>query len=200
MRIVVEAIDEQTRCIADDAVIEVDPSVFGTELPDNMFAWDDELSGGARNHLKSICNVARNAKTFCIRTPGRIDSLGYKVHTGRELALMLSGTKPMAMFYYVDGETFEDICDQPFDKYVERGDLQQHDFSIDDAGRPDATIHYRVFTLPAEAWRANALQLLKRVARSCKWSEGMERLEGSLLGYTEAQNDEFIERLFRKRD
>lgn len=200
MRIVLEIIDDETRCIVEVVSLDVELAKLGVaEVPDNEWLWNDELSEPGRKYLTNQHPRLTGTKTFRIRTPSNIDALSYKSHTDRELIMMLLGEKPMAMFYFADGETFDDICDQPFDKYVKQGRFKQYDFSVEEpAGH--VRLHYRIFTLPNESWRANAIELLKRVGEISRWSEGMERMEGTLLGYTAAQNDEFIEKVFRARD
>jgi hypothetical protein len=39
--------------------------------------------------------------------------------------------------------------------------------------------------------------LLKKTAQMCGWNEGFERMEGTLLGYTDEQNDIYIEMIYR---
>ena len=41
------------------------------------------------------------------------------------------------------------------------------------------------------------MTLLVENAAKCGWSEGFERVQGSLLGYEEWQNDIFIEKIYR---
>jgi hypothetical protein len=196
LKVVVERIDEEVRCIADDAIVEIDLAKLGIGIPNNRWIWNEDLSEEGLAYLQSISGFAPDGATLRVRTLGPIDTLSYKVHTDRELLLMLRGEKPMAAFAYCRGEKLEDFCDQPFAQHVASGALVQRDFSI---GENEAsTVHFRIYALPGELWRADALMTLKRVAETCNWSEGMERLEGALLGYTDAQNDEFIDKVFRK--
>lgn len=43
----------------------------------------------------------------------------------------------------------------------------------------------------------DAYVLLWRTAEKSGWNEGFERMQGSLLGYDDEQNDIFIERFFK---
>jgi len=48
-----------------------------------------------------------------------------------------------------------------------------------------------------EGWRIDAYIAMLAAAQKTGWHEGFERLEGALLGYTDAQNDAHIERMAR---
>ncbi len=54
-----------------------------------------------------------------------------------------------------------------------------------------------MYALPHQEWRINAMALLMDSAAKCGWSEGFERVQGSLLGYEDWQNDIFIEKIYR---
>ena len=43
------------------------------------------------------------------------------------------------------------------------------------------------------------MTLLMDNAAKSGWSEGLERMQGSLLGYEDWQNDIYIEKIFRPR-
>jgi hypothetical protein len=51
------------------------------------------------------------------------------------------------------------------------------------------------YARPSEAWRIDAYIMMMAAAVKSGWSEGFERLEGSLLGYEEWQTDVHLERL-----
>jgi hypothetical protein len=53
------------------------------------------------------------------------------------------------------------------------------------------------YARPTEAWRIDAYIAMMAAASKAGWSEGFERLEGTLLGYTEQQNDIHIETLLK---
>ena len=54
-----------------------------------------------------------------------------------------------------------------------------------------------MYALPHQEWRIDAMILLLETAAKSGWSEGFERMQGSLLGYEDRQNDIYIERIFR---
>jgi hypothetical protein len=54
-----------------------------------------------------------------------------------------------------------------------------------------------MYASPHQEWRINAMTLLMDSAAKCGWSEGFERVQGSLLGYEDWQNDIFMEKIYR---
>jgi hypothetical protein len=54
-----------------------------------------------------------------------------------------------------------------------------------------------MYALPEQEWRINAMLLLLDTAVKSGWSEGFERMQGSLLGYEACQNDIFIETIYK---
>ena len=110
--------------------------------------------------------------------------LPYVLHTNRELGLMLTGKKPLAMF--ADGkDSFPEVVNRYlrlFDRQVATGKLVRRDCHI-------GTIHYIYFALPSEEWRIDAMIELKS---KDTWSESDERREGELLGYEDWMNDQYL--------
>ena len=116
-------------------------------------------------------------------------------HTGRELSLMLDGAKPLAMFYAEVSELPEEdfIPENAFRPYVTTGQFVRGEFILDNGyaesiGR-NALIKYVLFAHYAEAWRIPAMRLLKEsfIKAQCQWNEALERIEGTLLGYTDEE-------------
>ena len=82
------------------------------------------------------------------------------------------------------------IPEQAFSPYVASGQFVRGEFILDSGfvepmGR-HAITKYVLFALSSEAWRIPAMRLLKEsFAKSrCRWNEALERIEGTLLGYT----------------
>jgi hypothetical protein len=130
------------------------------------------------------------------------DELPYLIHTDRELALMLAGTKPFAHFSDVYPSTpgQEIIPERLFDPYVLEGRFVKREFvDLLTEPPPKSYAHLRghrrvLYALNDEAWRIEAfIDLLAEWARN-GWSEELERKEGSLLGYEDWQTDIHIER------
>jgi hypothetical protein len=128
--------------------------------------------------------------------------LSYQLHDGHELELMLSGKKPLAMFYENADIPYSDsyIPRDDFKKYVDQeifcnGDLITESFIDPRNGRPVRT-RYELYSIKCEEWRIPAITMvLKTMIRTKnRPDEGLDRMIGSLLGYTDAQNDEYISR------
>jgi hypothetical protein len=128
---------------------------------------------------------------FVLRGRTWIDDLSYQIHTGRELNLMLSGVKPLAFFYTTnpDLENFAHIPEVEFDHYVAQSRFVKAEEYEVDRGVAMRAIYY---ALPSEAWRIDAFKLLRKTAKLAGWSDAVTRMEGSLLGYTDKQNDEYL--------
>jgi hypothetical protein len=63
-------------------------------------------------------------------------------------------------------------------------------------GGPRIGLRRVLYALPEQAWRIEAYPLLWKTAEKCGWNAGFERMEGSLLGYEDWQNDVHIERRY----
>jgi hypothetical protein len=105
---------------------------------------------------------------------------------------MLAGTKPFAAFL-LDGGLTEDqaLSGQAFQAHVDAGRILRFDVEIEVDGLPMRRI---LFALPGEEWRVTPYCALMDSLAS-GWSEEKERQEGTLLGYTDAENDAHIARL-----
>ncbi len=129
-----------------------------------------------------------------------IGDVPYLVHTGYELALMLDGVKPFAKFdagYPIEPGEF--TVEALFEPHVRSGLLVKR--VVDEPFDPPIrTRRGRVFegqrwvfyARRTEEWRIDAHLLLQRQHNHGPWNETLERLEGSLLGYTDEQNDWWI--------
>nr|WP_206364671.1 hypothetical protein [Sphingomonas populi] len=110
---------------------------------------------------------------------------------------MLKGIKPLAIFADVY-ENFPDVVVRYlrcFDRCVLAGRLTKRDFVIPLAipNRPEVRgIHRIYYTLPGEEWRVDEMMALMQ--RAGGWSPAREREFGSLLGYTDWQNDVWAQR------
>ncbi len=110
--------------------------------------------------------------------------LPYVLHTNRELGLMLSGKKPLAMFADRKG-CFPEVVSRYlrlFDRQVVASKLVRRDYFV-------GPIHHIYFALPGDAWRIDEMIALKS---KVGWSEFDERREGELLGYEDWMNDHFL--------
>lgn len=132
----------------------------------------------------------------------------YLVHTGFELALMLEGRKPLAIFLGHDPCEWLDGLMRRFDPFVaERRFVRrkvtvpmQEPWRAPGGGLLDRYQQIYI-ALRGEEWRIDASILLRAVVEKSGWNEALERFEGSLLGYEDWQNDWWLRRQrARRRD
>lgn len=130
------------------------------------------------------------------------DGVPYMVHTNFELPLMLEGRKPFATFSeFYPSEWFEDYL-APFEPFIQSGRITRR---IVDTPMPELEMRCpdlegfrRVyFALPGEEWRIDAYEA-SIVNATTEWDDALERLQGSLLGYEDWQNDWWIEHRYRR--
>jgi hypothetical protein len=117
--------------------------------------------------------------------------LSYITHGRRELTLMLAGEKPFACFHLDPGDTLDHVTwDQPFQEHVTSGRLVRCDLEVK-SGRGE---HRQVvmFALPGETWRFKAYELVWNAEMTFGTSIYSEPLYGTLYGYTDEQNQEFL--------
>ena len=97
-----------------------------------------------------------------------LDDLPYKIHTGRELALMLAGSKPLAYFtgQYPPAPDVEEIPERLFDPFVEKGRFVKREYVML-AGycgpalqRAGLRMRIVMYALPHQEWRIDAMTLL----------------------------------------
>ena len=208
-----KARDPATASISLEARFEVkDRAELGAllEMP------EDELGEGSIYELESV-SVAKIVQHCGLSfEPGPIpvelhpwhpnEDRPYRVHTGRELALMLAGIKPLAAFsdVYPSLHGLYVIPEREFEPHVAAGRIIERQHI--DPPREDARVvkgqqigmRRVVYALPGEQWRIDAYLLLWKTAEKSGWNEGFERLEGTLLGYEDWQNDYHIEHFFRR--
>ncbi len=124
-------------------------------------------------------------------------------HTGCELELMLAGTKPLAVFYAAAQELpwEELIPEEAFRQHVCEGRLLRFEYEIESvapSGVP-LVLKYVMYALPGEEWRAQLMAVLVRAVHAGGgWNESCERVEGTLLGYTEAEINSHCMRRFKR--
>ncbi|MFS8975738.1 hypothetical protein PO002_14720 [Cupriavidus necator] len=120
----------------------------------------------------------------------------YLFHTGYELPLLLDGRKKLAFFTFDsnDDSSFDSRLKARFDHYVEAGLLHaEEDLHLppNSHGRPVGKIYY---TAKGEEWRIPAIKLIEHTSGVAGgWNEVFERLEGTLMGYEDWQNNWWLE-------
>lgn len=153
--------------------------------------------GGGRNR-RSVSSPQGNitsmpADTFhtllaATQPTGRISP-----HAGKELELLLSGAKPMAMFSQDANLDRADVGDMAMRPYVENGRLIYRQITYPGTG---VVRHY--YAQPEEAWRIKAMHVLQKNYRRRHPFASFDRhdyyrMVGFLLGYEKADIDYFIE-------
>lgn len=177
---------------------------------------DDEFVEG-RCYKLEYANVAKIVSFYRLSfEPGALpvelhpwhpyDDRPYRDHTDRELALMLAGIKPLSAFTesYPSLHGFYNIPEHEFEPYVTSGRIIKREHIEPGAtsaphvdGRA-AGVRRVLFALRGEEWRIDAYLLLWKTADKSGWNEGFERMQGSLLGYEDWQNDFHIEQVYFK--
>lgn len=131
-----------------------------------------------------------------------MENLVCQSHDGRELELMLAGRKPLAVFHdTIFADAAEDEVDRSFAGFVEQGRFVRHedrDLWGDPQtvnGRTALGARLRLFALEDQKWRIDAYLLVAKAAKGQPWSDALERLVGSLLGYTDEETQAWTEDL-----
>ncbi len=116
-------------------------------------------------------------------------------HTNRELELRLKGSKPLAMFYAYTSDLPDErlIPEEAFLTHINNGTFIRDAIVFDEYAQHtkcNVKLKYVFFALPEEAWRIKAMILIKQsFKKTLKWNPTLERIECSLLGYTDAEVD-----------
>jgi len=106
-------------------------------------------------------------------------------HTGKELALMLAGLKPLAAFVELlpDDAGKGIIPETDFEPHVQSSKIVKFEYQYISTRMPGKTFRRVLYALPGQTWRFNSHQMLWFLAEKYGWNEGFERVEGFLLGY-----------------
>lgn len=168
--------------------------------PEFEYELDDDDIVRINGALKMDIERKQGCSAY-LRPRRRLDDLPYKVHTNRELTLMLAGSKPLAAFAedYPRATAHEIIPESIFEPYVLSGRFVKRE-KIYSGSKGAGVRHdgaYRsirrvLYAQRDEAWRIDAYLLLHEVAAYSGWNDSFERIEGTLLGYEQWQNDAYI--------
>ena len=175
---------EQLRAILGDCASDDPDFLRGYELDeDEIVAINAEFGTAYISHGRETMLTPWHA----------IRSAPYLIHTGFELPLMLDGRKPMAFFGDAHPAEWLDETERRFEPYVMTGRIEKR---VDDrplsplerSKLPETFAHLRTvyFVLPGEGWRIDEHIILLSEG---PWHDRLERAEGSLLGYSDEQND-----------
>jgi hypothetical protein len=112
---------------------------------------------------------------------------------------MLERKKPLSMFYDDADASGPDsvIPEEEFDSFVELGTFSKAEQILDLAYDPRIRRHLRVryvlYCLKGQEWRMQAMFLaLKTSLAMSRYDEGIDRIKGSLLGYTDDEINNYI--------
>lgn len=197
----------QSACIVDEAMFECLNeaellTILDLDLDDDITSWSVDIDRQTLSVLVSRFSLQMNPRVegiITVRPAHWLHDLPYKVHTGRELDLMLAGLKPFSAFVVPTSAQSEDIyfTESIFDLYVEQRIFVKNEF-IDtppSAGGDCFESRVVMYALPGEEWRFKAFELLQEIGKKVAWCDGLERLEGALLGYKEWEADAYFEAL-----
>lgn len=200
IRFVIETYDNQTECIVDHVpldVVQVEEffRMLNLDTVEPHEVVDLDAEDIRKINLYFSLKIESHLVQTKLRQRAKYDDLPYQLHTNRELALMLAGVKPLSTFSgtWPPSDVIEEIPERLFDPHVLAGTFVKGE-CLESIGTSSTQNMRRVlYALKEEAWRINAHFLLWKTATKSGWNEGFERFEGSLLGYTDAQNDAYIE-------
>jgi len=117
-------------------------------------------------------------------------------HEGRELELMLSGSKPMSMFFQPFESEFEYFPEAEFDEFVSQGRFVKY-ISVESIRTPnnqEEGLRRILYALPNEAWRIKAFLFIQALYDSLLpgWRPDLDRAIGLLLGYDRDDIENFL--------
>ena len=112
---------------------------------------------------------------------------------------MLEKKKPLSMFYDEPAEEgqLSLIPEEEFDKFVDNclfiKGSKIYELAFDPRQGQNLQVKYVLYALRIEEWRIPAMFLTLDIMFSLrKYDEGIDRMIGALLGYTNAELDEFV--------
>jgi len=204
--LIVEYVDPAHGFVVGDGCVSVHDvpkliDILGVSDCDPTFEGEYELTAEdfsclAREKISIKLLHGRPTSAGTVRRAVLLDDLPYVVHTNRELPLMLEGMKPLAAFCAIVRAGDEKIHPwESMSPFVQNGQLTEHSFLLQN---DEVLTKYQLYSLPSESWRLQAYELLMRSGQESGWNESMERMQGSLLGYSEEENDMYINKIFLK--
>jgi hypothetical protein len=161
------------------------------------------LDEGLWTKINAMVNFIPHSKgaSFHIQTITLPKDLPYLNHTNRELALMRAGKKPLSVFSGLEiSELERSIYSRLFDPLVEDGTFVRQEYQFSRSGRLVEGSRFEknftlLYALREETWRIPAYRMLRdSAARAGNWSNDYERLFGTLLGYSDEENDAWLRR------
>jgi hypothetical protein len=200
---VLQALDPLTGCPVLEARVQTGNldalrmalGVSADEDPDFDYIYDlVEAELDAISHLLDL-SFPRDLGPVRLVSWSALREVPYLVHTEYELALMLEGRKPLAVFSgSYPSEWFEELIAR-FEPYVAEGRFVRRIIDepfpkprMSEGERIDGVRRVYI-ALPDEQWRIDAYIQLFDDPGAGGWDEARERRQGRLLGYEEWQCD-----------
>jgi hypothetical protein len=203
-RYVLEAIDPATASISHELQFDATDtaelcSILGITAADFRSHASYPLEASTVSRFKDHYGLKFDDTGFEVRVRAHNpnDDLPYKIHDGRELAMMLAKTKPLANFIddYPKHHDLDIIPEREFEPHVKAGRIIKREH-ISLPGADAAVINGErigsrrvLYALAGQEWRIDAYLRLWETAKKTSWTEQLEREEGTLLGYEDWQND-----------
>ena len=128
-----------------------------------------------------------DSNLFRIRKPIEYDRLSYQIHTGRELIMMNTREKPFSEFHSPIDADFDIFGGQKFEELHKKHGIFRDVMNIGE-------VRYNFFYIEEEKWRCDAYIILIKMREKFGVSAHTEWMEGKLLGYSDAEMGEFLEK------
>lgn len=141
-----------------------------------------------------LIKMTRMEEVSAKKSEERLAPPGVGPHEGRELAFMLRGEKPLAMFSDVTGGAYL-FPDDEFAPHVLSGRIVKRDYHYKtNVHGKDYELRYLYFTLPGEEWRIDAIHAINlRTHNGERETDEITAEIGRLLGYSEDDILTFLE-------
>jgi hypothetical protein len=203
-KFVIEFIGTSVGCISDEVAFETDDvvglcSILDLDGSDLSPSLSYHLDPPDVDKIKTRFGIVEETPNTLalLRTWHELDERPYKIHTNRELVMMLSGEKPFSAFSeWCAAKPEREYPEKYFDPYVKSGLFVKKVFF---SGEGKRKAKHVLYAKVGEEWRIEAHMLLMATATKEGWNRGFERMEGSLLGYTDWQNDVHIDIVYGSR-
>lgn len=157
---------------------------------------DDEFSAVIKRFSVAFDpkNLRYQTPDIFLFRPQKSEEAPYLIHAGYELPLLLDGRKKLArMSHEYPPDNFEG--EDRFDHWVSAGIISRVEINEPFDSPIRGWLGHRTvyYTRAQEEWRVPAMRMLVQASgNSGGWNEYFERLEGTLFGYSDEENDWWI--------
>lgn len=197
-RFVLEAIDSETDCPVAKAHFCVNDvrelcAIVDPAEEDIKYDYDLITDDAVEVVRRYAPEFDSRGLTVRLRRWAPPDDLPYQVHTGYELAMMLEGVKPLAVFDFPSNWEFAERA--YFEPHVASGKFVVREFDVPLLLRTrgdsrDLIYTHVLYARASEEWRIDAYIFLFLATFEQGWTvHAVEWLQGALLGYENWQNE-----------